>query len=322
MRTSGLEKIHIVFGEQDVNVRRTVTGSLHSHGYRGIRGTDKIEGVHFAVRHQTPDVLICDVRLGDDALIDLIYRIRHDEIGHNPFMIVIVIANDPTPEMVRRIVNSGADDLILRPVSVGKLLDRLTYLTHKRKGFVVTTDYIGPNRRKNPRPGTQQIPIIDVPNSLKFKTEGNANPSTLRNSIIETTQIVNEQKMERHAFQVDCLVNKIVPQYVEGTADDAVLPLISRLHEVTENLARRAAGADQPLVCDLCESMIEVTGSIKKSPLSPKIEDVNSLQKLGAAIKQAFMPGEGCLGDTRDAGIVSPINPSVSIGHLASVAVC
>ncbi len=60
-----------------------------------------------------------------------------------------------------------------------------------------------PNRRAEPRPGTQQIPEIEVPNPLKAKAKatatGDVNVDDLQRDIDRVAEVLNQQKMERHA---------------------------------------------------------------------------------------------------------------------------
>ena len=85
-------------------------------------------------------MLICGTEFPDgDACGKFIAAIRHSEIGANPFIPVIATTWDPTPELVRKIIDSGADDLVVKPISVGHLLERVQSLVYKRKPFVVLT---------------------------------------------------------------------------------------------------------------------------------------------------------------------------------------
>ncbi len=51
----------------------------------------------------------------------------------------------------------------------------------------------------NPRPGTLQVPLIEVPNPLNAKATGDVNVNDLQRDIDRVTKVLNQQKMERHA---------------------------------------------------------------------------------------------------------------------------
>ena len=116
-------------------------------------------------------MLICGTEFPDGDACKFIAAIRHSEIGANPFIPVIATTWDPTPELVRKIIDSGADDLVVKPISVGHLLERVQSLVYKRKPFVVTTDYVGPDRHRTPS-RMAETALIDVPNPLKARITG------------------------------------------------------------------------------------------------------------------------------------------------------
>lgn len=53
----------------------------------------------------------------------------------------------PPPELIREIVDAGADDILLHPTSRNLLKERIDTLTLDREPFVVSARYIGPDRR-------------------------------------------------------------------------------------------------------------------------------------------------------------------------------
>jgi DNA-binding response OmpR family regulator len=55
-------------------------------------------------------------------------RIRHHEIGSNPFIVIITLALEPEKEEIMRIIDSGSDDLLLKPITAGMLVKRVKYL--------------------------------------------------------------------------------------------------------------------------------------------------------------------------------------------------
>ncbi len=286
---SGLENIYVMLGEPNVQIRRTIADTLRNHGYHSIRDTGQPEKINDAVVENQVDVLICDVELGGQDMCEFIYRIRHHRMGSNPFLVTMVLTDNPSVDMVRKIVNSGADDVLLKPVSVQQILDRLDLLAKNRKGFVVTTDYIGPDRRKNgARPEALEIPIVDVPNPLLYKREENLDLHAIQQVINITARKINAQKMERHVFQIEYLVEQIVPRYTIGEPGDDLTAMVHRLVYVAEDLVRRMAGTKREHISDLGESLIKVSKSVQRSSHNPDMRDIHLLPELGAAIKRAF----------------------------------
>ena len=73
--------------------------------------------------------------------------------------------------MVKKVIESGSDDLLPKPLSSGHLISRIEQLVQARKSFVVTSEYIGPDRR-NTEERESEITLLQVPNSLRVKVTG------------------------------------------------------------------------------------------------------------------------------------------------------
>ncbi len=300
MENYSFENIRVLVGDPNREVRDGIRGGLYGQGFRTIMVTDRMSVVETAVATNTVDLLICDTELLDGDLYDVVYKNRHHELGDNPFIVVTALITAPTRQMVKRIFDSGCDDLILKPISTGLLFERVLNLTRNRKRFVVTSDYIGPNRRVKPRPGTPQVPEIDVPNPLKAKATDDTSAEDLQAEIDRVANVLNEQKMERHAYQINYLVERMVPLYEDGTADESIVPRLDRLLYVSEDISRRLEGTRYHHVGELCLSMVNVVRAVRQAPMSPDRKDISLLPALAQAIKCAFQPNENVVALAND----------------------
>ncbi len=292
MENYSFGNIRVLVGDPNREVSDAVRGGLFGHGFRYILVTDRMSVVETAVATNKVDLLICDIVLPGGDLHDLTYRIRHHELGDNPFILVTALITEPTLKMVKRIFNAGCDDLVPKPISTGLLFERVLNLARNRKPFVVTSDYIGPNRRAKLRSGIQQDHEIDVPNPLKAKAADDASAEDLQAEIDRVANVLNEQKMERHAYQINYLVERIVPPYEDGTADEGIVPHLDRLLYVSEDISHRLDGTRYHHVGELCQSMVNVVRAVRQAPLSPDRKDIALMPALAQAIKCAFDPKE------------------------------
>ncbi len=292
MEDFSFENIRVLVGDPNRDVRDGIRGGLYGQGFRYIMVTDRMSVVETAVATNKVDLLICDTELPDGDLYDLVYKIRHHELGDNPFIVVTALITAPTPQIVKKIFDAGCDDLIPKPISTGLLFERVLNLARNRKPFVVTSDYIGPNRRAKPRPGTQQFPEIDVPNPLTVKATDDTSAEDIQAEIDRAANVLNEQKMECHAHQINYLVERIVPLYEDGSADESVISHLDRLLYVSEDINRRLEGTRYAHVGELCLSMVNVVRAVRQAPLSPDRKDISLLPALAQAIKCAFEPKE------------------------------
>nr|CAX84113.1 Response regulator consisting of a CheY-like receiver domain [uncultured bacterium] len=282
------EDVQVILGEPNAQVRSAARAALASHGFKSVVDTGSFGPLSDAVTSNSVDLVICDVRLlGGDPFI-LFNKIRHNEIGNNPFILIIMTMETPTSDVVKQVFNCGADDLLVKPLSPRQLMVRIEALAKGRKPFVVTHDYIGPDRRKDARPGEgADTPQIDVPNPLKSKVVGGKDPARMQQLIDAAASLINEHKMERHSGQIAWLVERIVPAPQKG-GDVALTGHLIRLLYVSEDLSRRLRGTRFSHVEELALSLVGLASRIRDTPKSPDPTDIDLLPKLSQAIKRAF----------------------------------
>jgi DNA-binding response OmpR family regulator len=282
------DAIFTLIADPDLGSRDSVRTILRNNGFRELRLGVSCADVRSALESPVPlDLLICECTLEDGDCDRLIHAMRHHEVGDNPFLPVIALSVRPTPELVRRMVDAGVDDVLPKPISTGHLLKRIQTLVEARKPFVVTSDYIGPDRRKSKDRETT-VPLIEVPNVLKSKTTGQADLVGATQAVAAAVAKVNLQKLERHAVQIGVLVEMILPAYERGDIDDTLLGHLERLHDTAEDTSRRLAGTKYAHVSELCQSLISVAADIRGKWESPQDKDLKLLPPLSQAIRSGF----------------------------------
>ena len=127
-----------------------------------------MEDVRKAFQTGNPDLLIADATSPETETFRLVQSVRHSVIGGNPFIGIIVTAFHPTKMLLAKVTNCGADALLVKPVAFRQIQDRINALIDQPRNFVVTADFVGPDRRKSPREGSP-IPLLEVPNTLRMK---------------------------------------------------------------------------------------------------------------------------------------------------------
>ena len=202
------------YGER--SVRQGLRQILIDQGYRGLRDYGSIEVVEEEVERTLPDLVVMDALMDGGEATSLASRIRAGELGVNPFIGIIITVWQPSEAVIRRIVNCGIDDIIVKPLSPKQIMDRVNVVAFNRKPFVVTSDYIGPDRRTDAakqRDG-QKIPSIEVPNTLEAKARGKPLRMEELNDLIGAAMYeINDQRLKRHSYRIAAIVDQIVPAY-------------------------------------------------------------------------------------------------------------
>ena len=303
MEPTNRSNVSIILVDPESQLRQGLRNALLAEGFRGVRDFSRLDRAEEEIRLTSPDLLVIDAKMPEGDAAGMIRDIRNRKIGYNPFFSIIVTIWNPDPDEVRRIVDVGIDDLLIKPLAPAQLLERIKVQVENRKPFVVTSDYVGPDRRKQRTPtedevadgaAGSEIPLIDVPNTLRSKALGKfIDPAALDAAIDSAVNDVNEQRLKRHSYQIAFLINLIVPAYTEGAVDPATEVHLARLIEITDEVGDRLAGSSFEHVADLCQTLIDVVHSIRRDPLNPDPKDVELLGSLANAVLVGFNPEKG-----------------------------
>ncbi|MBN2752478.1 MAG: hypothetical protein JXQ84_07185 [Rhodospirillaceae bacterium] len=175
--------------------------------------------------------------------------IRNGQLGRDPFLPIIIAMDATGPDNVRILIDSGVDGVLLRPLSSGKICDQLRLLTRHRKPFVVTSDYIGPNRRQTSRPGSADIPLLNAPNALHDRIVENATSKTRAARRNEAWNEMMRQRLMRYAENMRFLADRSFPSVLQGDLNTEALKDMRRLAVIAEDAWKRlnADGDAEPL---------------------------------------------------------------------------
>jgi len=197
---------------------------LYMLGFRDIETYATVQDLRQACAERDFDLLSLEASKPSDPAYDFIHRLRRGGVGRNPFAIIVVTTWLPEGQLVKKALDSGADDLLCRPFATSMLAERIRTHALARKGFIVTSDYVGPDRRKDAARAGGTKPI-DVVNSLKLKAvdglSGLAAQSAVQIAIDEGRRTINLERMRRAAFQIG-IVAGFVQSHAESMAEGGV----------------------------------------------------------------------------------------------------
>jgi DNA-binding response OmpR family regulator len=288
-----LADIEIYVGDPNEQVRDSLRSIMRAEGVRRISTFIRPEEFVESLKKSTPDLLLLADDFDDD-IFDIVRDIRHFRIGSNPFMLITMLIAQDNEGGMKKVIQCGADDVLIKPLSPGRLLERIAHLAFNRLPFIATTDYVGPERRRaTDRPST--IPRLDVVNSLREKVEGR------RLSTVQLTRAVSLSMREVLVAQLDSyplklayFANVIVKSWTEKD------PLADRgkqfdmLVAVFEDAARHAKRLRRDALADAWYAMIAQVRAIQETfagEAAPDIAGLQALTKQFEAIKAA-MPQE------------------------------
>ncbi|WP_339712307.1 response regulator [uncultured Sneathiella sp.] len=232
------------------------------------------------------DLILAETGLADIDTHQIIHEIRSNRIGWDPFVNVVVSLWNSAPEVVDKVMKSGADDLITRPMSRSQIISRIERLVVSRKPFVVTADYVGPDRRLAIR-APSAMPAIIVPNSLKAKAENRPELSATPETIQLAMKVVKERKISIYTEQLMRLSSAVILLFgTTGSAKDRKA-IIAAMRERNGALAEAVQGTKLEHVISLCDALSDLLRSIDIDGRSLSDKDRELLSQIPYAIHKA-----------------------------------
>ena len=189
-------------------------------------------------------------------------------------------------------VDSDADDLMVKPISPKQLFTQINLLINHRRAFVVTSHFVGPDRRNRGRSEeVSSMPMIEVPNSLREKALGEAQIQIEHQERIERARIlINERQLERQTQEAVALTNQITNDYDERQVTNQTHRRLTRLIHIIRNVDGSIEGTEQAVYRGLCDNLLRSAFALREYYRTPRPEDVRVLKPYAAAILSGLFP--------------------------------
>jgi DNA-binding response OmpR family regulator len=259
--------VEVVLFDPVVTNRSATRGALSGLGFRRIKTAFELQDAADRIKTQSVDLVIFEMWPDPEPVLALMHDIRQGRLGANPFAVIIATAWTLEGEVVKGVVQAGADDLMGRPFSNGFLGARIKQLVAGRKEFSITADYVGPDRRKDPpRDGSSRL--FPVPNSLNLKSQNPANAAIIDAevavSVAEACALINVEKSRRNAFQILVLARLISEGITSAVQGDKLLAELQKVETLANEIIRRTDGTEFSTSYQICEPILEAVEAAKR----------------------------------------------------------
>ncbi len=251
----------LLFDSVGVNLRNT-RYALHEIGFREISCLSSMAEFKRRLEDTSPDLIIAELVNNEAEMLRVVRAVRAGELGRNPFVVFVLTSWVRDGNMVKQAINSGVDDVIVRPFSTAFAEERIRTLVRARKPFVVTSDYIGPDRRSDTERKSSITNPIDAPNTLRAVTDADEGALDEANRwIAEARRTVEAERIRRLCMRLTVGVEVGVRELSEGNT--TVLDLADMLRTAKElrlRLARQGAGEASRIAFALYQVCEELYG--------------------------------------------------------------
>jgi DNA-binding NarL/FixJ family response regulator len=269
-------------------VRKGLLNTLQHEGFYLFEEASSFETFVSVLAEQSFDVIVTATEISGQFIPPHIARLRQGTFGQHPLPIVIELLVDSDADYVRKVIDSGPDDLLQLPIAPGQLLSRLMVLAEKRKPFIVTSDYVGPDRRQTPRQGAS-AQMIEVPNPLALKIAQQGEAAVLEVMTAAGGRL-RQMRIARFAFELQWLLRAIRQLFQSSDQDARKLETFcGRIKTLLTQLPPLLAPEASATIAPLSERLTLGTGIVVKNGFSADATVLNGLGGLVNGLTQAML---------------------------------
>lgn len=271
--------------------RSVIKQILNGNGIRNIEGGDRVLDITSRLDFKVPDLLICSANLPGGDIGKLISQIRHDERGPNPFFPIMIVDSIPQPNLVRQLISTGPDDLLLQPLSTENMTARLASLIASPRSFLATQDYMGPARMSKKRPDSDGKTFeFDIPNPIRAKFMGQDDPVDLNEAREALSIAIKELSSDKVNFLKDRLawLVSVYDPDLEVTPNTKTLDYMKQFVDLAHDMAPALKRTNRAPVAELCSTLAKAGERICEAKWDARKKDLRIVELLGKAIKKSL----------------------------------
>ena len=147
-----LENVSALILDDNAHMRGLVRVILASFGMRQIEEASDCNTALGAIAGGDIDIAFVDFKLGGLDGIDFCKRIRLDPDSPNRYLPIIMITAYSERRRVIDAINAGVDEFLVKPIRAVDVANRVNAVVERRRPFIQTPGYFGPERRRRADP--------------------------------------------------------------------------------------------------------------------------------------------------------------------------
>lgn len=285
--------VRMVVGDVDPDFNKTLAAALFPIGLRDISTCITGDQLRNAIA-ATVDVVVCNTDLPGVEFHSLAQDIRHQRIAGNPFIVLIATANKIDETGMAKILQSGVDDLLIKPIDSPTLVRRIGAFAKGRKPFVVTPGYIGPTRRADRRDDGSDEDVVEVPNTIRAKVAFKQGAAEIAKMVEAGCSNMGE-KMATGGIKV---IGRLTRQLAELQRDHTLIDQSRRALRILAGKAAEVAtlnrnSATTRYIVPIAERIAQLSERAESASIGPPQLEVELLAQLSDAAQIATNAAEG-----------------------------
>lgn len=129
-------------------LRSIIADVLRNSGISKIQTAGSVPESMEQIRTWLPDAIILDWTLTKGGGEQLTQWIRTSNASPNPQLPIVMVTGDTSQNTILGARDAGIDEIIVKPVVPRAVVGRVNLVLRKRRSFVQSHDFVGPDRRR------------------------------------------------------------------------------------------------------------------------------------------------------------------------------
>jgi len=151
-----LENLRVLIVDDSKYMLQLIASILRSIGVGVLFETSEVEIALGEISIFQPDIIITEWRMKPISGLQFVKEIRGGNHGADQYVPIIVLTSDMERSLVIESRDVGVNEFLIKPISANILYARIGSILNKKREFVESKAYFGPDRRRKVK-GSQNL---------------------------------------------------------------------------------------------------------------------------------------------------------------------
>lgn len=151
-KKASLEKVKTLVIDSDKHIANIVLQSLRDLGFPNCRHLKSSADALTFLENQPVDLIITEWVLQPINGVDLVRQVRLSKASRNQGTPIIMLTGRGELSDIAAARDAGITEFLIKPFTVNTLFQRIEHVVEHPRGFVVSKEFVGPDRRRRPKP--------------------------------------------------------------------------------------------------------------------------------------------------------------------------
>jgi two-component system, chemotaxis family, chemotaxis protein CheY len=144
--------LSVLLLDDNTHMRSLMRAILKGLGVQRVFDANDAAEAFEILRTNQIDIAFIDYRLGDLDGVEFAKLVRTAPDSPDPYLAMIMVTAYSERSRVYEAVNSGVDEFLAKPIRAADVAMRIDAVVRRRRAFVRTASYFGPDRRRREDP--------------------------------------------------------------------------------------------------------------------------------------------------------------------------